>query len=198
MGGPGAGQGPKQPPPPPPPPESPSNGLMGTLVRTHCKVFIRSHLPSPSFKPHSALGIHPCHGLWGDEDASRADGNKYVWVHFSVLPGGHGCQYYVGRHVLERPYTVGPPPPPLDPPPALPMFEADGQNFASTPLAPGGFKLKSFGPAFGGDHRGTQGGGVSQPPPPPPLSEPPFPPSNTSLHVGSGNKCACSTHAVRT
>ena len=77
------------------------------------------------------------------------------------------------RDVLERPYTVGggspPPPPPLDPPP-LPMFEADSQIFASVLSVPRGFKLKNFRPAFGGDHRGTQGGRVSQlKPPSPPL-----------------------------
>ena len=58
--------------------------------------------------------------------------------------------------------------PPMDPPPPLPMFEADSQNFALEPLAPRGFKLKDFLPAFGRDHRGTLGGGGSQPNPPPP------------------------------
>ena len=55
------------------------------------------------------------------------------------------------------------------------MFEADSQNFD---LARRGFRLKKFWPAFGGDHRGTQRGGVSHPtPPPPPLpSDPPSPP----------------------
>ena len=112
------------------------------------------------------------------------------------------------RNVLEGPYVGGggvTPPPPLDPPPPLPMFEADSQNFASAPSAPRGFKLKR--PSFGGDHRGALGGEVSQPNPPPPdppprsnppsprppppsnppsprpPSNPPCPPSNTSLHT---------------
>ena len=81
--------------------------------------------------------------------------------------------------MLEPPYTVGgrgvappAPHPPLDlpPPSPLPMFEADSQIFASAPAAPRGFKLNNFRPAFGGDQRGTIGGGRSQPtPPPPPL-----------------------------
>ena len=65
------------------------------------------------------------------------------------------------------------------PPPPLPMFEADSQNFASTPSAPRAFKLENFRPAFGGDHRGTQGGGkvpAKSPYPPPPF-RPPSPPS---------------------
>ena len=70
-----------------------------------------------------------------------------------------------------------PPPPqtPLPPPLPLPMFEADSQNFASAPSAPGGFKLEKFWPAFGGDHSRTLGGGGSQP----------NPPSNTSLPLDS-------------
>ena len=86
--------------------------------------------------------------------------------------------------VLERPYAAGGgegyPPPPTPPrrPPPLPMFEADSQNFASAPLAPRGFRLKFFSPAFGEDCRGIRG--PSQPPPP--LQPPPSPPSNTSLH----------------
>ena len=90
------------------------------------------------------------------------------------------------RDVLERPYTAGggglppPPGPPLPPPSPLPMFETDSQNFASVPR---GFALKNLWPAFGGDHRGTRGGGGSQPnpfpssdPPPPPLLIRPCPP----------------------
>ena len=67
----------------------------------------------------------------------------------------------VGRDVVERPYTAGGggcPPPPLDPPP-LPMFEAEGQNFALVPSVPRAFTLQYFRPAFGGDHGGTLGGG---------------------------------------
>ena len=92
--------------------------------------------------------------------------------------------------VLERPYTAGGggvPPPPLDPPPPppppLPMFEADSQHFASAPSVPRGFKLQNFGPAFGGDHRGTLGrGGV---PAKPPLQPPP-PPSSKVAGSGCG------------
>ena len=82
----------------------------------------------------------------------------------------------VPSDVVQRPYTAGgggvPPPPP---PPPLPMFEADGQNFALAPSVPWGFTLHYSWPAFGGDHRGTVGGkGGPQPTPPP---------SNTSLVV---------------
>ena len=45
------------------------------------------------------------------------------------------------RDVLAGPYSAVPPPPPL------PIFEADGQNFASAPLVPRGFKLQNFRPA---------------------------------------------------
>ena len=82
--------------------------------------------------------------------------------------GGQGC---MRRAVHCRRRGGTPPGPP--PPPPLPMFEAASQNFPSAPPAPRGFKLKNFRPAFGGDHRGVQGGGVSQPTPPPPLP-PPF------------------------
>ena len=72
------------------------------------------------------------------------------------------------RDVLERPYTVGgeglpPSPPGPSPRPPLPMLEADSQNFASAPLAPRGFKLQTFRPAF----RGTLGGGGPRQTPPP-------------------------------
>ena len=95
------------------------------------------------------------------------------------------------RPTKERPYTVGgggvPPPPGPPSPPPLPILEADSHNFASAPLAPRGFKHSP--PTFGGDHRGTQGGGVSQPNPPPPR---PPPPSNASL-AGGGGGCLLST-----
>ena len=93
--------------------------------------------------------------------------------------------------VLERPYTAGgggvPPltPPsslPLDPlpplPPPLVMFEADSQSFASAPSVPRGFELHIFRPSFGGDLKGTIGGGRVRPNPPPPLCpfRPPPPP----------------------
>ena len=78
------------------------------------------------------------------------------------------------RDVLERPYTVGGALPP--PPPPLPMFEADSQKFASAPSVPRGFKLKNFGPAFGGDQWGGPRRRGSQPTPPSPS-----PPSDTSL-----------------
>ena len=69
-----------------------------------------------------------------------------------------------------------PVPPP--PPPPLPMFEAAS--------APTGVKLKSFWPAFRGDHRGTRGGGRSQPT----LS----PPSITSLRQGTGTRAQPALH----
>ena len=56
------------------------------------------------------------------------------------------------------------------------MFEAGSQNFASAPSVPRGFKLKNFRPSFGGDPRGTLGGGWSQSNVPPPLQTPPSPP----------------------
>ena len=74
----------------------------------------------------------------------------------------------VGSDVLERPYAAGGArgTPPLPPPP-LPMFEADCENFASAPSVPRGFNIENVRPAFGGDHRGTLGGGwASQPHPP--------------------------------
>ena len=50
------------------------------------------------------------------------------------------------------------------------MFVADSQNFASVPLAPRGFTLRNFRPAFGGDHGGPwEEGCPSQIPLPPPL-----------------------------
>ena len=73
---------------------------------------------------------------------------------------------------LPTPWT------PLDPPPPLPMFEADSQNFASAASVPRGFTLQKFWPAVGGDHRGR---GV----PAKPLS-----PSNTSLAGGGGGGIA--------
>ena len=116
---------------------------------------------------------------------SRAPSQSLL-LSLAVCGGGGG-----GRDVLERPYTAGgvvPPPPPPDPPLSpLPIFEADRHNFTWAPLAPGGFKVKFFRAAFGGDHRGTQGGGVSQPNPPyppRPLQTPPRPPSNTSRGGG--------------
>ena len=67
--------------------------------------------------------------------------------------------------------------PPFPPPPPLPMFETESQNFASAPSVPRGFKLKKFWPAFGGHHTGTLGGGGF----PAKTPSPPSPPSNTSL-----------------
>ena len=77
--------------------------------------------------------------------------------------------------------------PSLDPspPPPLPILEADSQFFALAPSVPRGFKLQTFRPTFGGDHRGPwEEGGPSQTPLP---FRPPSP-SNTSLrtrHEGS-------------
>ena len=81
--------------------------------------------------------------------------------------------------VPGRPYPAGgggggraPPPSP-----PLPMFEADSQTFASAPSVPRGFTLQNFRPAFGGDHRGTPGGGGGPSQTPlqtPPPSGPPF------------------------
>ena len=68
-----------------------------------------------------------------------------------------------------------------------PLFEVPcrrQQNFASAPLAPGGFELKIFWLAFGGDHRGTLGGGGSQPNPPHPLVRRPW-----GSGMGDGRAC---------
>ena len=73
------------------------------------------------------------------------------------------------------------------PPPPLRMFEADSQNFASAPSVPRGFELHNFRPAFGGDHRETQGGGCVPAKPPSPPFRPP--PSNTSLAQCSSGGC---------
>ena len=61
-----------------------------------------------------------------------------------------------------------PPLDPLTPPPPLPIFEADSQNFASAPSAPRGFALKTSAGAIGGpwEERGV-------PAKPPPLFRPP-------------------------
>ena len=48
-----------------------------------------------------------------------------------------------GSDVLERPYR-NPPWTPIPPPPPLPMFEADSQNFASALSVLRGFKLQIF------------------------------------------------------
>ena len=50
------------------------------------------------------------------------------------------------------------------------MFEADSQIFASAPPVPRGFELQNFWPTFGGDHRGTLGGGGVPAKPPSPAS----------------------------
>ena len=57
------------------------------------------------------------------------------------------------------------------------MFEADSQNFASAPSVPRRFTLQNVRPLFGGDHRGTLGGGGVP-------AKPPSPPSDTSLREG--------------
>ena len=78
----------------------------------------------------------------------------------------------VARDVLERPYAAGGGVRPPGPPPPLPMFEADSQNFASVPSVPRGFTLQILRRAFGGDHRGTLGGGGVPANPPPPQPNP--------------------------
>ena len=80
----------------------------------------------------------------------------------------------MGRGVVGRPCAVAPPRPP--PPPPLPMFEADSQHFASAPSVPRGFTIQNVRFTFGGDHRGTLGGGGV--PAKPPFTPPPFPPSD--------------------
>ena len=93
--------------------------------------------------------------------------------------GGGGVPAKPPKHPPFRP------PPPSSPPPPLPMFEAESQSFASAPSVPRGLKPKNFRPAFGGDHRGTLGGGgVPAKPPTSSASKPPSPPSNTSLASG--------------
>ena len=107
------------------------------------------------------------------------------------LPQIQGTFRQVRFHSLWEPWqwrrggTSPDPPylPPLGPPPPLPplvMFEADSQNFASAPSVPRGFKFQNLWPAFGGDHRGTIGGGRVRPNPPPP-SLPPSDPLTPSL-----------------
>ena len=73
------------------------------------------------------------------------------------------------------------PPPWTLPRPPLPMLEADSHNFASAPLAPRGFKLQTFRPAFLG------GGGPSQTPPPPPQTGNYEPPSAACRDTAQGN-----------
>ena len=80
-------------------------------------------------------------------------------------------------------------------PPPPPMFETDSQTFASAPLVPRGFTLKVFRPAFGGDHRGTLGGGgVPAKPPSPSLS---FPTACPSPGGGGGGGVTLSTSQLR-
>ena len=61
-----------------------------------------------------------------------------------------------------------PPPPPRTPPPPLPMFEVDSQKFGFGTFGAKRIEASKFWPAFGGDHRGTLGGGGVRPNPPPP------------------------------
>ena len=87
--------------------------------------------------------------------------------------------------MTAHPPSVTAPPPP---PPPLPMFEADGHNFASVPSVPRGFDLQKFlarlrrGPQGGPSRRGC------------PSHTPLPPPSNTSRGCGStrGSRRRCS------
>ena len=86
-----------------------------------------------------------------------------------------GATFISIRTLVHRRRKGGYPPPPLPP---FQCLKLTAKFFASAPSTPGGFTLQNFRPAFGGDHRGTPGGGGSQPNPPfPPLP----PPSNTFL-----------------
>ena len=78
------------------------------------------------------------------------------------------------RPAVHRKGERGVPPPhgTPSPPPPLPIFEADSQKFCLDAF--GAQRIEAFRPAFGGDHRGIQGGGGSQPPPLP--FRPPPPP----------------------
>ena len=96
------------------------------------------------------------------------------------------------RDVLERLTTIGGPPPPSGaPPPDPPLLpfqclRLTAKILLEQPLAPRGFKPKTFWPAFSGDHRGTIGGGGVRPNPAPILSSntsPPPPPRAADKHI---------------
>ena len=110
--------------------------------------------PSTSRGGPAQVSGHATHhngrGPWsgGARDTRRNHGGARA-------PRGSGGVIADPSDVLERPYTVGgggvPPltPPtslPFDPhpPPPLPMFEADSQNFASAPSVKRGFTLQNF------------------------------------------------------
>ena len=44
---------------------------MRERFNTQCKVFVLLEVAGTSFKPHSALSIKQCHGLWAHEDSPR-------------------------------------------------------------------------------------------------------------------------------
>ena len=86
--------------------------------------------------------------------------------------GGQGQKGLIGD-VLYRPSTAGggPPPPPLEPPFPVP-FQCLRLTAKILIRWQEDLRCKIFRPAFGGNHRGTLGGGgvPAKPlPPPPPL-----------------------------
>ena len=116
--------------------------------------------------PHSAQSQHANH--WAartrkrhqqehrpQRPTERSDPTQHAEGRTGDCPGP--CKGATTRRNVTQ--GVAPPPPP----PRLPMFEADSQNFASAPSVPRGFELKNSGPGFGGDRRGTLGGGGSRP-----------------------------------
>ena len=122
--------------------------------------------PPPPLSAHPP-STRPQHPLPAPENQETTQRHFFIFFRGSV---GSPGSLRVNRNFFWVPghcCLIFPTPPPV------PMFEADSQNFVS---APRGFKLKSFRPAFGGDHRRTIGGGGSQPNP----SPPPRPHTNTS------------------
>ena len=76
-----------------------------------------------------------------------------------------------GSDALQRPYTVGGPPPP-----PLPILRLKAKILLRRLRCQEDLSFKNFGLPSAGDHRGSLGGGGSQPIPPPPFQTPPPPP----------------------
>ena len=135
----------------------------GRLPRIPCTGVLCS-LPQPA-EPRYSLGTGSVSSCLHPQVVGTPPHSKGA---FRTPQGPLPVMYYNDRRRRGR--TSLETPPPLDPPPPLPMFEADSQNLASAPLAPTAFKLNNFSPRSAETIGGPEEeGGPSQPPPPPPL-----------------------------